>query len=124
MWDFCGERGKYENDAQEQYAVQHARNFSASACTDIDDGAHGRARARNSTKKSSNRVADALTDKFPIRVVTTTGHIVRYQRGQQAVDGTERRENCRGLENDNGGISLDGRHDKAGKTGRDGAQDG
>ena len=66
MWDFCSERGKYKNDAQQQYAVQHARNFRATAGADIDDGTHGRTRARNATKESSNRVADALTDKLPI----------------------------------------------------------
>ena len=84
--------------------MQHAGNLGDAPGANVDHGTHGGAGARNAAKESSGDVADPLADKFPVGAVTRSRHVVRHQRGEQAVDRAKNREDERRLKHNQHGV--------------------
>jgi hypothetical protein len=72
-----------EQHSGEKQAMDHTRQAVSPASLDVDDGAHGGARAGNAADQTSGNVSQALPDEFAIAVNVANRH--RPQRSDAAV---------------------------------------
>ena len=123
VWNIRRQRCQDYDNSQQEQAVQHAGDFCGSSGSDVDHRSHGGASARNASEQASHHVADPLTDQLAVGVVPGTGHIVRNQRGKQAVDRAKQGQYQRRFEHNQDGVLIEARHDKTGQPGGNISQD-
>ena len=80
--------------------MQHSGNLGYPARTNVDHCTHRRTGTGNTAKKAGNGITHSLSNELPVGVMPRAGHVVRDQRGQQAINRAEHGENHCRLEND------------------------
>ena len=98
-----GERNRLDVGSQTQQERQQeqreyrARRPGPPAGADIGHRIHGCPGAGQSADEARERVADALADEFPVRVVARAGERVGHEAGEQTHHRADQGENERGL---------------------------